>query len=195
VFIWAEYLRRRRGNATEVACPTGRRSRAIRILGMLEYAAEDLCRFYLGDVRVIPMKNRVRLKDITAAERPTGRANDKGHDVDNGVLRNSRHERFAQGRLEGKSAAEAYALAGYKYNDGNAVTLKGKQRVAARVHELKTAAAEGAIVQEIASRTASRPWSIVVTYGQQSCLQLTSLLIGALDVKGQLMGDVGRSSQ
>ena len=37
---------------------------------------------------------------------------------------------------KGKSAAEAYVLAGYKANDGNCIRLKGNERVLSRVKEL-----------------------------------------------------------
>lgn len=58
------------------------------------------------------------------------------------VLDNARHERFAQELAKGKTATEAYILAGYKANDGNAATLKGNQRVADRLIELQTIAAK-----------------------------------------------------
>lgn len=53
------------------------------------------------------------------------------------VLDNPKHERFAQELAKGKTATEAYVLAGYKSNDGNAATLKGNQRVLDRVAELQ----------------------------------------------------------
>lgn len=52
------------------------------------------------------------------------------------ALTNPKHERFAQELAKGKSASEAYVLAGYKANDGNASTLKGNQKVEDRVREL-----------------------------------------------------------
>lgn len=61
-------------------------------------------------------------------------------------LENQRHERFAQELAKGKTATEAYVLAGYKPNDGNAATLKGNQRVLERVLELQE---RGAIKTEI----------------------------------------------
>ena len=61
-------------------------------------------------------------------------------------LDNQRHERFAQELAKGKTATEAYVLAGYKPNDGNAATLKGNQRVLDRVSELQE---RGAIKTEI----------------------------------------------
>lgn len=58
------------------------------------------------------------------------------------VLDNARHERFAQELAKGKTATEAYVLAGYKSHDGNAATLRGNQRVADRVAELQAIAAK-----------------------------------------------------
>ena len=55
-------------------------------------------------------------------------------------LTNLRHERFAQALAQGKAANEAYALAGYKANDGNASRLKGNERISARVQEVGRAA-------------------------------------------------------
>lgn len=57
------------------------------------------------------------------------------------VLKNPKHELFAQELAKGKTATEAYVLAGYKANDGNAATLKGNQRISDRVEELLTRAA------------------------------------------------------
>lgn len=62
------------------------------------------------------------------------------------ILSNPRHEAFAQALAKGKSAAEAYVLAGYKPNDGNAIRLKGNERVAARLAELQGKAAERAVL-------------------------------------------------
>lgn len=52
------------------------------------------------------------------------------------VLSNPKHERFAQELAKGKSANEAYVLAGYAENDGNSIRLKGNERILARVAEL-----------------------------------------------------------
>ena len=51
-------------------------------------------------------------------------------------------------RTKGTSATEAYALAGYKKDDGHASRLAGNGRVLERVRELKEAIAEKAIVTE-----------------------------------------------
>lgn len=49
---------------------------------------------------------------------------------------NPKHELFAQELAKGKSADEAYQLAGYKANRGNAATLKQNQSILDRVSEL-----------------------------------------------------------
>src|SRR5215472_14811888 len=63
-----------------------------------------------------------------------------------GPLANQRHERFAQALAQGKTASEAYVLAGYKANDGNASRMKGNERISARVQEIVGRAAERAEV-------------------------------------------------
>ncbi len=63
-----------------------------------------------------------------------------------GTLANLRHERFAQALAQGKAANEAYALAGYRANDGNASRLKGNERISARVQEIVGRAADRAEV-------------------------------------------------
>ena len=52
------------------------------------------------------------------------------------VLTNARHETFAQALAGGKTASQAYVLAGYKPNDGNAARLRSNDRVTARVAEI-----------------------------------------------------------
>jgi len=60
-------------------------------------------------------------------------------------LSNSRHEKFAQELATGRSA-DAYKRAGYKANYGNCIRLKGNERVAARITELKSVGAARAEV-------------------------------------------------
>jgi len=62
------------------------------------------------------------------------------------VLSNPRHERFAQELAKGKTADEAYVLAGYAENRGNAIRLKANERVAGRVAEITGRAADKAEV-------------------------------------------------
>jgi hypothetical protein len=61
------------------------------------------------------------------------------------VLSNAKHELFAQGLAEGKTADEAYSSAGYKPNRGNAATLKANQSISDRVTELLAEAAQETI--------------------------------------------------
>lgn len=56
------------------------------------------------------------------------------------VLKNVRHEKFAQALAKGKSATEAYAEAGYKPHQPSASRLLSNAMVAARVEELQARA-------------------------------------------------------
>jgi phage terminase small subunit len=62
------------------------------------------------------------------------------------TLPNPRREKFCQALAEGKTAGEAYVLAGYKPNRANASVLKSKQNISARVAELLAGGAERAQV-------------------------------------------------
>lgn len=66
------------------------------------------------------------------------------------ALTNPKHERFAQELAKGKTASEAYVTAGYRANDGNASTLKGNQKVEARVAEIQE---RGALRAEVTIAT------------------------------------------
>lgn len=54
-----------------------------------------------------------------------------------GPLKNARHERFATAIAHGMPANQAYVEAGFAYNEGNAIRLKGNEKVAARIAELE----------------------------------------------------------
>jgi hypothetical protein len=62
------------------------------------------------------------------------------------VLKNARHERFAQGVVQGLSADAAYAAAGYKPDRGNAARLTAKDSIRARVEELMMEAASATVL-------------------------------------------------
>jgi phage terminase small subunit len=64
------------------------------------------------------------------------------------ALKNARHEKFAQELAKGKTADEAYQLAGYRPNRGNATTLKANQSVRDRVEELTERAADKAVIDK-----------------------------------------------
>ncbi len=73
------------------------------------------------------------------------------------VLSNARHERFAQELAKGIAACTAYVTAGFKANDGNAIRLKGNERITARVAEILAAGAERAeITREMVVRELGR---------------------------------------
>lgn len=65
-------------------------------------------------------------------------------------LPNARHERFAQELAKGKSATEAYQLAGYKPDGKNAARLTKNDGVAARVAELQERSAARAEISKAA---------------------------------------------
>jgi hypothetical protein len=60
------------------------------------------------------------------------------------VLKNARHEKFAQGLAKGKTAEKAYVDAGFKANRHNAAALARSQHISTRLKELQTKAAEKA---------------------------------------------------
>lgn len=68
------------------------------------------------------------------------------------ILKNQRHERFAQEVIKGQSLVQAYVAAGYKYHSGNAADLRAKQSVSARIEEL-----QAEIAAKIAENLASTP--------------------------------------
>lgn len=53
------------------------------------------------------------------------------------VLKNPKHERFCQELAKGKTADEAYQIAGFKENRGNATRLKANESISDRVAELQ----------------------------------------------------------
>ncbi len=52
------------------------------------------------------------------------------------VLKNARHERFAQNRAKGLSADASHTAAGYKPNRKNAARMKSYEDIRGRVAEL-----------------------------------------------------------
>jgi phage terminase small subunit len=62
------------------------------------------------------------------------------------VLRNPRHERFAQELASGKTADAAYVLAGYRENRSNAARLNANRHIQKRVAEIQSVGAERAAV-------------------------------------------------
>jgi phage terminase small subunit len=62
------------------------------------------------------------------------------------ILKNPKHERFAQELAKGATADEAYQLAGYTEHRGNASRLSSNESIRARLAELLSKGAEAAEV-------------------------------------------------
>lgn len=60
------------------------------------------------------------------------------------VLKNAKHERFAQGVAKGNTAEEAYRLAGYEPSIKNAQRLKCNEGISVRISEILNRSAEKA---------------------------------------------------
>jgi phage terminase small subunit len=60
------------------------------------------------------------------------------------VLKNARHEKFAQALAKGKTADEAYVDAGYKPDRGHASRLAANGNIQARLEEIKSRVADKA---------------------------------------------------
>lgn len=110
------------------------------------------------------------------------------------VLSNPRHERFAQELAKGKSATEAYVIAGFKANSGNAATLKAQQSISKRADEIR---AERFKIAEKATEKAAERLSVTVESliveaeeARQLAMQIgqPSAAIAAVKEKGILSG-------
>jgi phage terminase small subunit len=98
-------------------------------------------------------------------------------------LRNTKHERFAQGLAEGRSADEAYSAAGYKADRAHASRLAANGRIRGRVAELQDAAAsETQITIESLINEAANIQRLATEAGQHSAA------IAALIAKAKLAG-------
>lgn len=93
------------------------------------------------------------------------------------ILENQRYELFAQELAKGKSATEAYVLAGYKPSRKNASRLRTKEDIAARVAELQTVAARSAeITIESICRELDEANTVAKERGQASAMVSASAL-------------------
>jgi hypothetical protein len=70
------------------------------------------------------------------------------------VLKNPKHEKFAQELAKGKSADQAYKVTDYKAHRGNAWRLSANERIQARVRERSSA---GRLTRRKARSTRSSP--------------------------------------
>lgn len=62
------------------------------------------------------------------------------------VLKNARRERFCQELAQGKTAQEAYKLAGFKDNRGNASTMFNSPEIQDRLNQIKSQTAKKTVI-------------------------------------------------
>ena len=106
------------------------------------------------------------------------------------VLKNPRHERFAQLLATGKTKTAAYVEAGYSHNDGNSSVLARSKGIANRVKELlekqrsavDIAAQRAAVTVETLLAEAEQCRAMAVESGQ------IAAAIAAIREKGVLSG-------
>jgi len=82
------------------------------------------------------------------------------------ILKNPKHELFAQEIAKGHSATEAYVLAGYSHNEGNAGRLNRNEQVSNRVKEILTVAADkcGVTIERVMAELAKIGFSNMADY-------------------------------
>jgi hypothetical protein len=93
------------------------------------------------------------------------------------ILENQRHELFAQELAKGKSATEAYVLAGYQPSRKNASRLRANEGVNARVSELQAVTARSTqITIESICRELDEANAVAKERGQASAMVSASAL-------------------
>jgi phage terminase small subunit len=104
------------------------------------------------------------------------------------VLRNPRHERFAQLLASGKTAKDAYATAGYKPSESNGAWLARKEEISSRVAEInnETLARERATAAAAAERA-------VIT--RQSLIEKAEAIYAKAIEAGQLSAAVAATKE
>lgn len=117
------------------------------------------------------------------------------------ILKNERHELFAQQLAQGKSATEAYEIAGFKPSRKNASRLRAKEDIAGRVGEIQSVAAQSAeITLAGVLRELDQAIEIARTKGQANAMvsaaSLRSRLGGLLVDKQEVrLTDAGSDDQ
>lgn len=92
------------------------------------------------------------------------------------ILSNAKHERFAQEVAQGKTAEEAYALAGYSPSLKNAQRLKSSEGIRSRIEEILSQAAQkaGITVERVLAEYAKIAFADIteaVTWGEAVAVQ------------------------
>jgi hypothetical protein len=102
------------------------------------------------------------------------------------ILRNQRHERFAQAIAKGEPTARAYELAGYSAHNGNPFRLREKESIASRITELQhEAAVDGKITREKLLRDLERIKCAAEKAGQLSAA--TQAALGQAKIGGLII--------
>ena len=99
------------------------------------------------------------------------------------TLENERHELFAQHLAQGKTATEAYSLAGFRAHRGNAARLRADECVRARVLEIQAASASSAEIN-IASICRELDAAIQVAQGKGQA----NAMVSAAGLRAKLAG-------
>ena len=111
------------------------------------------------------------------------------------ILKNQRHELFAQKLAAGESASSAYVLAGFKESRKNASRLKAKDDIAARVQELQAVAARSTTITiESICRELDEANAVARERGQAAAMVSASALrakLAGLMVEKVEVGDAG----
>ena len=113
------------------------------------------------------------------------------------VLKNAKHERFAQELAKGKSQAEAYSIAGYAPSEPHASRLASNGQVRARLAELQERAAVRAeltladIIDELeearqVALTAATPQSGSAVAATMGKAKLLGLVVDKAEVKSEV---------
>ena|SRR5690242_12575524 len=110
------------------------------------------------------------------------------------ILRNPRHERFAQLLAGGKSARDGYELAGYRRSDSNGAWLAKKEHIRDRIAEInrETLERERTTAAVAAERAAVTRQSLIemaeALYTQAKKAGQTAAAVAALKEMGVLSG-------
>jgi hypothetical protein len=93
------------------------------------------------------------------------------------VLENQRWELYAQHLAQGKTATEAYVLAGFRASRSNAARLKANERIIARVREIQQAAATSAEINiESVCRELDSAIAVAQSRGQANAMVSAAVL-------------------
>jgi phage terminase small subunit len=83
-------------------------------------------------------------------------------------LRNTRQEKFCVGLVDGKSAAEAYRLAGFRDNRSNAASLARRQHIRDRVAELRALRAQmqARVIEQVTENLVISKETVILELGK-----------------------------